>query len=87
MNLMERYSAIYGIPLKEVKEWVNNYAIGKVPESVKEWMEETKEDRIKGIKEYIQSEVDSSSTFRIQSDSIYQNIEQSKPIQVAECPF
>ena len=70
MSLMQKYADIYGISVQEVKSWINDYAKGNVPESVQCWMEETKEERIESIKEYIQRMVDESLTTKIKLKAI-----------------
>ena len=87
MSLMDKYSAIYGMDIKEVKAWVNDYASGKVPESVKEWMEPTKEERINSIKSYIQHMVDQSMSEQIKADLVAGRIASSESNVVCECPF
>ena len=88
MSLMQKYADIYGIPLKEVQQWCNDYAKGSVPDSVKEWMEPTKEERINSIKEYIQSQVDESVTSRVKADLIAGRIASSEAkVSPDVCPF
>jgi hypothetical protein len=88
MNLMEQYANIYGVDFAEVKEWVKDYSLGNVPESVKELMEPTKEERINSIKEYIQNMVDDSITSRIKGELIAGRMATSE-VKVVEhsCPF
>lgn len=87
MSLMQQYADIYGIPLQEVKEWVNNFANGNVPESVKEWMEAEKKERIESIKAYIQSQIDESLTGQIKGQIVAHRIQNSVIKQVVSCPF
>jgi hypothetical protein len=87
MSVMEQYADIYGIQFNEVKEWVRDYVSGNVPESVKAWMEPTKEERINSIKEYIQNMVDQSVTARVKADLIAGRIASSEAKVVADCPF
>jgi hypothetical protein len=85
---MEQYADSYGIQLKEVKQWVNDYASGNVPDSVKEWMEPTKEERINSIKEYIQRMVDQSVTSQVKADLIAGRIVASEAKPSPDiCPF
>lgn len=84
MSIMQQYAYIYGIPMQEVKEWVNNYALGKVPEYME--IEETKEERIESIKAYIQRMVDESLTTKIKLDIISEKIKSTSK-QVDICPF
>ena len=88
MSLMQQYADAYGIQLKEVKQWVNDFASGNVPDSVKEWMEPTKEERINSIKSYIQQMVDESVTSQVKADLIAGRIASSvaKP-SIDLCPF
>ena len=87
MTLMEQYSNIFGIELKEVQQWVNGYV------SKKNWpenypIEENKEDRINSIKEYMQRMVDDSVTGRVKASIIAERIEQSEvKTDMIECPF
>jgi hypothetical protein len=83
MSVMQKYADIYDIQFNEVKEWVRDYANGSVPDSVKSWMEPTKEERINSIKEYIQRMVDESATSQVKADLIAGRIASSD----AECPF
>lgn len=85
MSLMDKYSAIYGIDIKEVKQWVNDYSKGNVPEGM--YIEDSKEERIESIKRYIQSQVDDSVTGRIQADILNLRIANSNAKEVAVCPF
>lgn len=87
MSLMQQYADIYGIELKEVQQWCNDYAKGNVPEPVKEWMEPTKEERIESIKTYIQSQVDESLTGQIKAELMGKRIAASGAKVVCECPF
>ena len=87
ISLMQQYADIYGIPLKEVQQWATEYSKGNVPDSVKEWMEETKEDRINSIKSYIQQMVDQSLSEQIKADLIAGRIASSEAKVVCECPF
>ena len=88
MSLQQQYADSYGIQIKEVKQWCSDYASGNVPDSVKEWMEPTKEERINSIKEYIQQMVDQSLSSQIKGDLIAGRIVASvaKP-SVDLCPF
>ena len=86
MSLMEQYAEIYGIDIKEVKAWINDYANAKnIPEGME--IEETKELRVNGIKQYIQSQVDDSVTGRIKYKADNLKLESSilKPVDI--CPF
>lgn len=85
MSLMDKYSAIYGIDIKEVKQWVNDYSKGNVPEGM--YIEDSKEERIESIKRYIQSQVDDSVTGRVQANLIAGRIESSEVKVVHSCPF
>ena len=88
MSLQQQYADSYGIELKEVKQWCSDYASGNVPDSVKEWMEPTKEERINSIKEYIQRMVDQSVTSQVKADLIAGRIasaDNQKDVHV--CPF
>lgn len=87
MSLMEQYADTFGIELSEVSQWVNSYASGDVPDSVREWMEPTKSDRIESIKAYIQREVDDSLTSRIKGDILNSRIEKAECKEVQSCPF
>lgn len=87
MSLQQKYADIYGIPLKEVQQWCNDYAKGNVPDSVKEWMEPTKEERINSIKSYIQKMVDQSLSEQIKCDLVAWRIASSEAKVVCECPF
>ena len=87
MSLMQQYADSYGIEIEEVKDWVNSYANGTVNDSVKEWMEPTKEDRVKSIKAYIQMMVDMSVTSNIKAELVRDRIERSESKVVAICPF
>ena len=87
MSVMEQYADIYGIQFNEVKEWVRDYVSGNVPESVKAWMEPTKEERINSIKEYIQNMVDQSVTARVKADLIAGRIASSEVKVAHSCPF
>jgi len=86
MNLMEQYSNIYGIDIKEIKTWINDYANAKnIPDGMD--IENTKDDRIAGIKQYIQSQVDDSITGRIKYKDANLKLESSVLKNVCECPF
>ena len=87
MSVMQQYADIYGIQFNEVKEWVRDYVSGNVPESVKAWMEPTKEERINSIKEYIQNMVDQSVTGRVKADIIAGRIASSESKVCCEVPF
>ena len=88
MSLQQQYADIYGVQLKEVKQWCSDFASGNVPDSVKEWMEPTKEERINSIKSYIQQMVDQSLSSQIKGDLIAGRIacaDNQKDVHV--CPF
>jgi len=87
MSLMEQYSDIYGIDIKEVKEWINNYASAKnIPDGME--IEPTKELRIAGIKQYIQSQVDDSVTGRVKASILESRMALSEvKVDVQVCPF
>ena len=89
MSLIKKYSDIYGIPFKEVQEWVNNIANKtNLPESILEWIEPTKEERINSIKSYIQSRVDESITERVKGSIVAERIERSElKSDIQSCPF
>ncbi len=88
MSLQQQYADIYGVQLKEVKQWCSDYASGNVPDSVKEWMEPTKEERINSIKEYIQRMVDESVTSQVKADLIAGRIAcADKKVSPDICPF
>ena len=87
MSLQQQYADSYGIQLKEVKQWCSDYASGNVPDSVKEWMEPTKEERINSIKEYIQQMVDESVTSQVKGDLIAGRIACADKKEVQSCPF
>ena len=87
MSLQQQYADIYGVQLKEVKQWCSDFASGNVPDSVKEWMEPTKEERINSIKSYIQRMVDQSVTGQVKADLIAGRIASSEVKVIAECPF
>ena len=89
MSLMQQYADIYGIPLQEVKEWVNDFANGNVPDSVKEWMGADKKERIESIKAYIQGEIYGSLTGQIKGQIVADRIQNSVIKQVDKdlCPF
>ena len=86
MSIMDKYSDIFGIDIKEVKQWVNGYV------SLKNWPEEypiesAKEERINSIKEYMQSQVDESITGQIKASIIGERIAKSEAKVIAVCPF
>jgi hypothetical protein len=87
VSLQQQYSDIYGIPLDEIKIWCADFAKGNVPDSVKEWMEPTKEERIHSIKAYIQQMVDQSISSQIKADIVSGRIASSDAKVIAECPF
>jgi hypothetical protein len=87
VSLQQQYADIYGVQLKEVKQWCSDFASGNVPDSVKEWMEPTKEERINSIKSYIQRMVDQSVTGQVKADLIAGRIASSEVKVIAECPF
>ena len=88
MSLQQQYSDIYGIQIKEVKQWCSDYASGNVPDSVKEWMEPTKEERINSIKSYIQQMVDQSLSSQIKGDLIAGRIASAdEKVSPDICPF
>jgi hypothetical protein len=85
---MQQYADSFGIPISELKKWVNDYASGNVPIQVKEWMEPTKEERINSIKEYIQQMVDESVTGQVKADLIAGRIAcADKKVSPYICPF
>lgn len=86
MSLIKQYADIFGIPLNEVQEWVNNYSNKKnIPDGM--IIEDTKEERIKSIKQYIQSQVDDSITMRVKGSLIGERIASAEVKVLCEVPF
>ena len=83
-----QYAGCYGLNVDEVQKWISYYANGNVPDSVKEWMEPTKEERINSIKSYIQQMVDQSLSSQIKGDLIAGRIASAdKKVSPDICPF